>query len=129
MPFEHRNQPLISRRRFLHRLARHGGYALIVVSASLVVGMAGYHWIARFTWIDSLLNTSMLLGGMGPIGQLPDDASKLFASLFALYSGMIFLVVAGLVLAPAFHRVLHRFHLGANREQAESDARPRSGAK
>jgi len=110
VPFEHRRQPPASRRRFARRLARHGAYALLIVGASLAIGVAGYHWIARFSWIDSLLNASMLLGGMGPVGDLPNDDAKVFAAGFALYSGLVFLVVAGLLLAPVFHRVLHRFH-------------------
>jgi hypothetical protein len=77
-------------------MVRHGGYAAIVVGASLGIGVAGYHWLAGFGWVDSLLNASMLLGGMGPVGDLPNDAAKLFASLFAFYSGVIFLVLAAL---------------------------------
>jgi hypothetical protein len=117
MAFEHRSQPPISRRRFAKRLVQHGAYAVVVVGASLAIGVAGYHWIARFSWVDSLLNASMLLGGMGPVGDLPNDAAKLFAAGFALYSGLVFLVVAGLLLAPIFHRVLHRFHWNADRQR------------
>ena len=116
MRYEHRQQPLLPRRRFVRRLVRHGEYALILLAVSLAIGMAGYHWIAGFRWIDSLLNASMLLGGMGPIGDLPNDAAKLFASVYALYSGVAFLVLAGLMLAPVFHRILHRFHWEADRK-------------
>lgn len=66
--------------------------------------------LAGYRWIDAFLNACMLLGGMGPVGDLPNDASKLFASLFALYSGLVFLILAALLLTPVFHRVLHRFH-------------------
>ena len=117
MTFEHRRQPLVSRQRFVRRLTRYGGYALLIVGLSLAAGAAGYHWIAHFSWVDSLLNASMLLGGMGPVGDLPDDAAKLFAAGFALYSGLVFLVVAGLLLGPVFHRILHRFHWEADRER------------
>ena len=89
----------------------------MIVFASLGVGVAGYHWIAGFSWINSLLNASMLLGGMGPVGDLPDDGAKLFAAGFALYSGLVFLVVAGLLLAPMFHWILHRFHWEADHER------------
>lgn len=85
-----------------------------MLAGSLAIGIAGYHWIAGFGWIDALLNASMLLGGMGPVGDLTNDAAKLFASAFALYSGIVFLVLAGLVLGPVFHRVLHRFHWEAD---------------
>ena len=117
MPLEHRNQPPVSRRRFARRLAHYGGYAAIVVGLSLAIGVAGYHWIAHLSWVDSLLNAAMLLGGMGPVDNLPSDAAKLFASVYALYSGLVFLVVAGLLLAPIFHRILHRFHWQADRER------------
>lgn len=99
---------------------RHGAYAAIVLGGSLAIGVAGYHWFAGFGWIDALLNASMLLGGMGPVGDLPNDAAKLFASAFALYSGVIFLVLAGLILAPVFHRVLHRFHWEADTQRQRS---------
>ena len=117
MAFEHRKQPPVSRQHFVQRLARHGGYALAIVGVSLVVGAGGYHWLAHFSWVDSVLNAAMLLGGMGPVGDLPEDAAKLFAAGFALYSGLVFLVVAGLVLGPVFHRVLHRFHWEADRDR------------
>lgn len=117
MRFEHRHEPPLSRRHFVNRLARHGAWGLLILGGSLGIGMAGYHWIAGFLWIDSLLDASMLLGGMGPVGTLHGDAAKIFASMFALYSGIVFLVLAGLLLGPVFHRVLHRFHWEADREQ------------
>lgn len=97
-------------RRFAHHVARQVGYATILVGVSVLLGMGGYHWIAHYSWIDSFLNACMLLGGMGPIGDLPTDAAKLFAGFFALYSGLVFLAVTALGLAPVFHWVLHRFH-------------------
>ena len=80
------------------------------MAASVVLGMAGYHWIAAYAWIDAFLNTCMLLGGMGPVGDLPNDGAKLFAGVFALYAGLVFLVVTALLLTPVLHQVLHRFH-------------------
>jgi len=114
MHYEHRDQPLLPRHRFIHRLMQHGLIGLLVIGISIGIGMAGYHWIAGFSWVDSLLNSAMLLGGMGPVGNLPNDAAKIFASVFALYAGIVFLVLAGLVLAPVFHRALHRFHWEAD---------------
>jgi len=111
--FEHRTQPLLSRRLFIQRLIKHGLIGALVVGFSLGIGIVGYHWIAGFSWVDSLLNASMLLGGMGPVGNLPNDSAKIFASLYALYAGMAFLVLTGLLLAPILHRVLHRFHWDA----------------
>lgn len=99
-----------SARRLARHLARQVVYAALLVAASLLLGMAGYHWIAGYAWVDSFLNASMLLGGMGPIGELHTDAAKLFAGWFALYSGLVFLAVTALGLAPVFHWVLHRFH-------------------
>ena len=112
--YEHRSQPLISQREFVRRLGLNGSYALVVIVVSLAVGMVGYHWLAHQSWVESFLNTSMLLGGMGPIGDLPSDAAKIFAGLFALYAGLVFLVVAILLLTPVFHRVLHHFHWEIN---------------
>ena len=83
--------------------------ALLVVS--LVIGMAGYHWLAPMGWIDAFVNAAMLLGGMGPISPLGNDAVKLFAGLYSLYCGVVFIATAGLVLAPVGTHVLHRFHL------------------
>jgi hypothetical protein len=109
--YEHRKQPLLSRAAFLGRLARHGGFALGIVAASLALGMVGYHSLEGLPWIDALLNSAMLLGGMGPVNELHTAAGKLFASFYALYSGLVFLVVAGVLLAPVFHRILHQFHV------------------
>jgi hypothetical protein len=113
-----RTPPLTSRE-FARRVARQAAYGVAVVSVSLFIGMAGYHWIAHFHWIDAFLNTCMLLAGMGPIGDLPSDNAKLFAGLFALYSGLVFLVVTALALTPVFHWVLHRFHWEWAREPVE----------
>lgn len=113
---EHRRRPPLSRKQFLRRLARQALYGAGLLAGSLAIGVSGYHWIAGFSWIDALLNASMLLGGMGPVGDLHTNSAKLFASAYALYSGIIFLVLAGLLLGPVFHRVLHKFHWETDRE-------------
>ena len=82
-----------------------------LLAGSLAFGMVGYHDLEGLPWVDAFLNASMLLGGMGPVDMPHTEAGKLFAGLYALYSGMLFLVLAALILAPVFHRVLHRFHL------------------
>jgi hypothetical protein len=82
-----------------------------LVAASLAIGMAGYHGLERLSWLDSFLNAAMLLGGMGPLAELHTDAGKLFAGCYALYCGLVVIAVAGIVLAPVAHRILHRFHL------------------
>jgi len=88
---------------------------LVTASAVLIVGLGigvlGYHHIAHLSWVDAVLNASMILTGMGPVAVLVTDASKLFASAYALFSGIVFLTATGIVLGPVVHRVLHRFHL------------------
>lgn len=116
--FESRTDPLASRFVFLRRVLMSALLAFVVSSLALSLGVLGYHYIARFTWIDSLLNASMILGGMGPVGDLPSDAAKVFASLYALFSGLVFISVMGIVLAPAAHRALHLFHLDEEDEKS-----------
>ena len=115
--YEHRNQPLLERGAFLLRLAKHALLAFGLISGSLFIGMAGYHYFEGLSWLDALVNASMLLGGMGPVNPLQTTAGKLFASFYALYCGMVFLIVAGVLFAPVFHRILHHFHL----EMGEAD--------
>lgn len=108
--YEPKTVPPLSNKRFIFRMLQHGGYATGLVALSLIGGMCGYRWIAHFTWADAFLNTCMLLGGMGPVGDLPDESAKIFAGLFALYSGLVFLIATAVLLTPVLHRVLHRFH-------------------
>ena len=108
--YERRTQPPLTRRQFVRRLLRHGGYAAVLIAISLAIGTGGYMIFAGDSAIDAFLNASMLLGGMGPVGLLTSNSAKIFAALFALYSGLVFLVVAGLLIAPVFHRLIHRFH-------------------
>ena len=93
------------------RVANHLAFALGVIAVSLGAGVLGYHDIAHFTWIDSLLNASMILGGMGPVGNLEGDAAKVFASVYALFSGIVFIAVLGMLLAPFVHRIMHKLHM------------------
>lgn len=109
--FESKTEPLAPRHAFLWRVVKHLGVAAVVVLSALAIGVLWYHHYARLGWIDSLLNASMILGGMGPVGTLDTDAAKLFASFYALFSGLVFISVMGIVLAPAAHRALHLFHL------------------
>ncbi len=109
--FESRAQPLISRHEFLLRMAQSGAIGAFLIAASLGAGMAGYHYFEELSWLDSFLNASMLLGGMGPVTTPETDTGKIFAGLYALYSGLFVIFVAGLILAPVAHRILHRFHM------------------
>jgi hypothetical protein len=85
------------------------GFGLIAIALS--VGIAGYHLIGGFNWIDSLLEASMILGGMGPVREMPNDTAKIFASIYALFSGVVFIALMGIILSPVAHRVLHKFHV------------------
>jgi hypothetical protein len=89
----------------------HGLLALSLVLVALGIGVAGYHFTEGLSWLDALLNASMILGGMGPVNELRTAAGKLFASAYALFSGMAFLATAGILVAPLAHRLLHRLHL------------------
>lgn len=109
--FERRSEPLLDRRQFLHRLGRHLFLAVGVLSLAWGIGIAGYHGIVGQAWIDAVLNSAMILAGMGPVDPILTDAGKLFASFYALFSGVVFLAAAGVLVAPLFHRVLHHFHL------------------
>ena len=106
--FEHKNEPLLPRNLFVKRLLKHLLLGAIIILFSLLVGILGYHYLEGIGWIDSLLNASMILGGMGPVNELHTDSGKIFASMYALFSGIIFLVTVGIVIAPAVHRFLHR---------------------
>lgn len=101
----------ILQRRFLRHMGRQALWAGLLVALSLAGGIAGFHHWSQQNWLDAFVNASMLLGGMGPVGDLGPAAGKLFAGFYALYAGLVFLIVAGLLVAPVFHRVLHRFHL------------------
>lgn len=109
--FEHRKQPLLTPREFIIRQLIYLLAALGIIAGSLVLGIVGYHFTENLPWIDSLVNAAMILGGMGPVNELHTTAGKLFASFYALYAGIIFLVSVGVILAPLYHRFLHRFHV------------------
>jgi len=111
---ESRNNPLAPAPVFIWRLAKFFIIAVVVIALALGLGVFGYHYIAEFTWVDSILNASMILGGMGPMGELKSDAAKFFASAYALFSGLVFISVTGIVLAPVAHRALHVFHLDSD---------------
>lgn len=108
--YEHRSRPVLSREQFLRRVARHGGVSALVIVLSLALGTVGYHVFADLDWIDGLLNASMILTGMGPVAALTTVSAKLFASLYALYSGVMFLAATGVLFAPFLHRILHKLH-------------------
>jgi len=109
--FEHHSEPLASQSEFTRRLLRYGLFTAGIILFSLGIGILGYHYFESLSWLDSLLNASMILGGMGPVNALQTDAGKIFASFYALYSGIILLASVGILATPIFHRFMHRFHL------------------
>ena len=109
--FEHHSEGLLPRARFMARVWRHAVMAAALIAISLLAGVLGYRLTAGLSWIDALLEASMILTGMGPAHQLQTTSSKLFASAYALFSGMVFLTSVAVAFAPIFHRFLHHFHL------------------
>ena len=110
--YEKKGEDLLPLPRFLGRMLLSALAASAIVGLALGAGILGYHGIAGLGWVDSLLNACMILTGMGPVDTMRTDAAKLFASGYALFSGIVFLSAVGIVLAPVFHRILHKFHLG-----------------
>jgi len=108
--YEKKSDHVISRRAFIGRLARHFIMAILMILIALSIGISGYHWLGGFSWIDSLLEGSMILGGMGPSNPLTSQSAKIFASAYALFSGLAFIAMMGIILAPVAHRILHTFH-------------------
>jgi hypothetical protein len=109
--YEQKSQALLSRRKFIQRVQHHTGWVLAFLAGSLALGVAGYMILAGLEPVDALLNASMILGGMGPVDALTSNHAKIFASVYALYSGVAFMGSVGFLLAPFAHRVLHRLHL------------------
>jgi hypothetical protein len=108
--YERKAQPLLSRRRFARRLLGHAAVAVALLAVSLAIGIWGYAAFERLPAIDGFLNAAMLLGGMGPVNNPVSFAGKLFAGLYALYAGLVFIAMLALILTPIMHRVLHHFH-------------------
>ncbi len=126
---ERRHQPLAPRRVFIQRILLYLVFSIVIIACSLGIGILGYHFTEHLSWLDSLLNASMILGGMGPVDTIHTDAGKLFASFYALFAGMVFLVAVGVVFAPIVHRFLHSFHAApddvaaAENEEKSADGR------
>lgn len=109
--FERRTDPIASLPTFLHRVLAMALLAIFLTCFILSIGMMGYHYLADLSWIESFLNASMILSGMGEIDSLPTTAAKIFAATYALFSGLIFAAAIGVLFVPIVHRVYHRFHL------------------
>lgn len=114
--YEHQSEPLLPRPLFLRRMLGHFLVAFTVLFVALGIGVVGYHFAAGLSWIDSLVNASMILGGMGPVDPLHNTGGKLFASAYALFSGVAFLATIGILVAPLAHRLLHGLHLDSTEQ-------------
>ena len=124
MRFEHRHEPLLPMAQFLWRLTGSAAVGLCVVAVSLGVGMAGYRRLLSLSWIDAFVNASMILSGMGPLSVPQTFAAKLFAGLYALYSGLAVLAIAGIVFAPVVHRFLHYLHADPDSREHHAARKP-----
>jgi len=114
--YEKRHEPVAPRYKFRSRLLFNLVLGVVVIAAGLAIGMAGYQYFAGMGAVDAFLNSAMILSGMGPIGELTSDGAKIFAGLYAIFCGLLIFAVAGLILAPVLHRVLHRFHVEDSEE-------------
>ena len=120
--FEGRNEPVAPIGVFRRRMLRSGVIAIVVIGGSLAIGVLGYHYLAGITsWVDCLYNASMILGGMGPVDELHTRTGKIFASAYALYSGVTLLTSVGLLLSPALHRLMHRFHVETESDEEKDE--------
>ena len=111
MYLEHHSKPLLSRAQFLQRVLKYSMAAIIFLTLSLSVGIIGYMVLAQLSFVDAFLNACMILGGMGPVDALKTDGAKIFAGIYALYSGIAFLTTFAMFILPFAHRFLHILHL------------------
>jgi len=116
--FEHRSSPLLPRQAFYRRVINCFLFSQALVAVALGVGMAGYHFIENLGWVDAFENAAMILSGMGPVATLQTNAGKIFAGCYALFSGLMFITVTGIVLAAVAHRALHKFHLEGGKKNS-----------
>jgi hypothetical protein len=109
--FEHRSKPVLAFDLFIKRMLRYAFFSFLLISVSLGIGVVGYHYTNDLNWLDSLLNASMILTGMGPVDPMKNDAAKWFASFYSIFSGVVFLSTVAVFLSPMVHRLLHRLHV------------------
>jgi hypothetical protein len=117
--FEHKSEPILSPGAFYGRMARSGAVVTGIIVFSLFLGSAGYHYCGSLPWLDALLNASMILTGMGPVDPLRTTSAKLFATFYSLYSGVAFLTMMAVLVAPLLHRFLHKFHLDVSEDDKD----------
>jgi hypothetical protein len=117
MPSQHK--PLPSRKHFARRQARYAGFSILILAFSIGTGMVGYHLLGKLPWMDSFLNASMILTGMGPVDHMESEAGKLFSGIYAIFSGVAFLTFVAVLFTPMYHRFLHKFHLDIEGKEKE----------
>ncbi len=118
--YEHKSKPLLSKKKFYNRLINNSLLALVFLFLSLAIGIGGYMYFGKLSFVDALLNASMILGGMGPVDTLHSDSAKYFASLYALYSGITLITSVGIIFSPMVHRMMHRLHLETDNDEDEN---------
>jgi hypothetical protein len=126
-----RVKPLLPRKVYLQRLLRSACLGLGIIIGSLLIGMVGYHHLEKMSWVDSFVNAAMILGGMGPVGQIQTDAGKIFAGFYALYCGIALISILGIVFAPVIRRFLHKYHLEFLNDGDDDDGekKPKKGKR
>lgn len=127
--FEHRSMPLLPRREFIRRQIMHALIATLLIAASLAIGAVGYKAFEGLSWIDSFYSAAMILTGMGPAFECKTDAAKIFASIYAIFSGVVFLTAASVLVAPALHRFLHRLHMDEDAGESGTDGDQRQSRR
>lgn len=127
--YENKNQKLISKAKFQNRVFTNVKWFMLLLGGALTIGMLGYHILGGFTWVDSFTEACMILGGMGPVKQMDNSAVKIFAGLYAIFSGVAFLSGVTLLISPFWHRELHRFHLADDSDEDKDDSKKNSLSK
>lgn len=117
--FEHHKDVLLPLNKFRLRVARNLLWGCLLIALALAVGMLGYHHFEHMTWIDAFANAAMILSGMGPLKNLATEGGKIFAGCYALFSGLAFIVIVGVIFLPVVHRFMHTFHLQMNKESGD----------
>ena len=111
MNFEHRTKPLLPPKKYYKRILRYASFSILLIAGSLGIGILGYHYFNKLSWIDALVNASLILTGMGPVDPLINDGAKYFASIYSIFSGVVFLSIVAVFLSPIVHRFLHKMHI------------------
>lgn len=119
--FEHFKDPLLPLPIFFTRVMRHILFGIVMIFLALFMGMAGYHHYEHMSWVDAFVNAAMILSGMGPLGTLATTSGKIFAGFYALFSGLLFILVIGIIYGPVVHRFLHKFHIEEAKNKASSN--------